>query len=112
MAFHITGTGSALPQRSVTNDELSSFLDTSDEWIAARTGIRERRICTTETLDELAIAACQRALDAAGIAAADIDLIVCSTTSGDHLMPAEACAIAEGLGVNCPAFDVSAACAG
>ena len=112
MAFHITGTGSALPQRSVTNDELSSFLDTSDEWIAARTGIRERRICTTETLDELAIAACQRALDAAGITAADIDLIVCSTTSGDHLMPAEACAIAEGLGANCPAFDVSAACAG
>ena len=112
MAFHITGTGSALPQRSVTNDELSSFLDTSDEWIAARTGIRERRICTTETLDELAIAACRRALDAAGITAADIDLIVCSTTSGDHLMPAEACAIAEGLGVDCPAFDVSAACAG
>lgn len=112
MGFRITGTGSALPQRSVTNDELSSFLDTSDEWITTRTGIRERRICTTETLDELSLLACQRALDAAGVDAADIDLIVCSTTSGDHLMPAEACAIAQGLGASCPAFDVSAACAG
>lgn len=112
MPFRIIGTGSALPDRSVTNDELSEFLDTSDEWIASRTGIHARRLCTTETLDELAVAASRRALDAAGIAPEDIDLIVCSTTSGDHLMPAEACAIAEQLGISCPAFDVSAACAG
>ncbi len=112
MAFSILGTGSALPARSVSNDELSQFLDTSDEWIYSRTGIKRRHVCTSETLDDLAVAASERALDAAGLTAGDIDLIVCSTTTGDHLLPAEACAIAERLGTSCPAFDVSAACAG
>lgn len=112
MGFRILGTGSALPARSVTNDELSEFLDTSDEWISTRTGISERRLCTTETLDELALTASRSALEAAGIAPAELDLVICSTTSGDHLVPAQACAIAEGLGAACPAFDVSAACAG
>ena len=112
MGFTILGTGSALPERSVSNDELSEFLDTSDEWIFTRTGIKERRICTTESLDDLAVAACMRALNAAHVDPADLDLIVCSTTTGDHLVPAEACAIAERLGAACPAFDVSAACAG
>lgn len=112
MSFRILGTGSALPERVVTNDDLSDFLDTSDEWIFTRTGIKERRICTEETPDDLAIEASRRALDMAGVAAGDLDLIVCSTTTGDHLVPAEACAIAEGLGANCAAFDVSGACAG
>ena len=112
MGYRILGTGSALPARAVTNDDLSEFLDTSDEWISQRTGISERRLCTTETLDELALAASRAALDAAGVTPDQLDLIVCSTTSGDHLMPAEACAIAELLGASCPAFDVSAACAG
>ena len=112
MAFHIIGTGSALPSRSVTNVELSEFLDTSDEWIVTRTGIRTRRLCTVESLDDLAVEASRQALDDAGIAAADLDLIICSTTTGDHIIPAEACAIAGRLGVACPAFDVSAACAG
>lgn len=112
MGFRVLGTGSALPARSVTNDDLSEFLDTSDEWISTRTGISSRRICTTETLDELAVEASRRALEAAGVTAEQLDLIVCSTTSGDHLIPAEACAIAEGLGARCPSFDVSAACAG
>lgn len=112
MSFRILGTGSALPKRVVTNDDLSDFLDTSDEWIFTRTGIKERRICTEETLDDLAMEASRRALDMAGVAAGDLDLIVCSTTTSDHLVPAEACAIAEGLGANCAAFDVSGACAG
>lgn len=112
MGFRILGTGSALPERAVTNDDLSEFLDTSDEWIGTRTGIHSRRICTTETLDDLSVAACERALESAGVGAGELDLIVCSTTSGDHLMPAQACAIAERLGATCPAFDVSAACAG
>lgn len=112
MSFRILGTGSVLPERVVTNDDLSDFLDTSDEWIFTRTGIKERRICTEETLDDLAIEASRRALDMAGVVAGDLDLIVCSTTTGDHLVPAEACAIAEGLGANCAAFDVSGACAG
>ncbi len=112
MAFRIIGTGSALPEQRITNDDLSRFLDTTDEWIFSRTGIRERRVCTDETLDDLAAAASERALAAAGLTAADLDLIVCATTSGDHLMPAEACAVAERIGASCPAFDVSAACAG
>lgn len=112
MAYTIVGTGSALPARSVTNDELSAFLDTSDEWIRTRTGIRERRVCTTESLDQLAEEASRRALADAGVDASELDLIVCSTTTGDHLMPAEACAVAERLGAACPAFDVSAACSG
>ena len=112
MGFNILGTGSALPERRVSNDELSEFLDTSDAWIFTRTGIKDRRVCTTESLDDLAVVASMRALEAAAVAPTDLDLIVCSTTTGDHLVPAEACAVAERLGVNCPAFDVSAACAG
>lgn len=112
MSFHIMGTGSALPERVVTNDELSQFLETSDEWIRVRTGISARHICTTETLDDLAVSASRKALEAAGVAPEELDLIVCSTITSDHLMPAEACAVAEALGASCPAFDISAACAG
>lgn len=112
MGFTILGTGSALPKRRVSNDELSEFLDTSDEWIFTRTGIKSRHVCTTESLDDLAVAASEQALQTSGIDASQLDLIVCSTTTGDHLVPAEACAVAERLGVTCPAFDVSAACAG
>lgn len=112
LGFTILGTGSALPLRTVSNDELSKFLDTSDEWIYSRTGIKNRHVCSSETLDDIAVTACQRALENAGTSIDSIDLIVCSTTTGDHLVPAEACAIAERLGARCPAFDVSAACAG
>ena len=105
MGFTILGTGSALPERSVSNDELSEFLDTSDEWIFTRTGIKSRHVCTTESLDDLAVAASERALQVSGIDASQLDLIVCSTTTGDHLVPAEACAVAERLGA-------TAACAG
>ena len=112
MGFSVIGTGCALPARSVSNDELSEFLDTSDEWIFTRTGIRSRRICTDETLDDLAVRASERALAMAGVRPEDLDMIVCATTTADHLIPAEACAIAERLGATCPAFDVSAACAG
>lgn len=112
MGFSVIGTGCALPARSVSNDELSEFLDTSDEWIFTRTGIRSRHICTDETLDDLAVRASERALAMAGVRPEDLDMIVCATTTADHLIPAEACAIAERLGATCPAFDVSAACAG
>ena len=80
MGFTILGTGSALPKRSVSNDELSEFLDTSDEWIFTRTGIKSRHVCTTESLDDLAVAASERALQVSGIDASQLDLIVCSTT--------------------------------
>lgn len=90
MGFTILGTGSALPKRRVSNDELSEFLDTSDEWIFTRTGIKSRHVCTTESLDDLAVAASEQALQTSGIDASQLDLIVCSTTTGDHLVPAEA----------------------
>lgn len=112
MGFSVMGTGSALPVRAVSNGELSEFLDTSDEWVYTRTGIRSRRVCTSETVDDLAVRSCERALQMAGVSPRDLDMIICSTTSGDHLIPAEACAIAERLGATCPSFDVSAACAG
>lgn len=112
MGYRIIGTGSALPSRRVTNDDLAAFLDTSDEWIRQRTGIAARHVCTTETLDDLAAQASLAALDMAGLSAADLDLVVCSTTSTDHVMPGEGCAVAARLGATCPALDVSAGCAG
>lgn len=87
MGFTILGTGSALPERSVSNDELSEFLDTSDEWIFTRTGIKSRHVCTTESLDDLAVAASERALQVSGIDASQLDLIVCSTTTVTTLFP-------------------------
>ena len=113
MGFTILGTGSALPERSVSNDELSEFLDTSDEWIFYSHRYQEPpRLHHRVTLTTFAVAASERALQVSGIDASQLDLIVCSTTTGDHLVPAEACAVAERLGATCPAFDVSAACAG
>lgn len=112
MAFEVLGTGSALPARAVTNDELSAFLDTSDEWIFGRTGIKKRHVCVDESLDDLAAEASLRALQAAGVDPGQIDLVVCSTSTADHLLPSEACAVSERLGIHAAAFDVSAACAG
>lgn len=112
MSFHIMGTGSSLPARQVSNDELSQFLDTSDEWITTRTGIKSRPVCTTETLDELAAAASLKALEAAGIAAVDLDYIICTTCSSERVTPAQACVVQQQIGATCPAFDVNGGCAG
>ena len=112
MAFHVMGTGSALPKRVVTNDDLSQFLDTDDAWISTRTGIKTRPVCSDETLLDLAVQAARRALDDAAVDPAELDLIVCTTVSGDDLTPAMACSVQEALGATCPSFDISAACAG
>jgi 3-oxoacyl-[acyl-carrier-protein] synthase-3 len=112
MSFHIMGTGSCLPARQVTNDELSAFLDTSDEWIVTRTGIHSRPVCTTETLDDLAVTASLRALESAGVEASELDLIVCATCTAERATPAQACVIQQEIGASCPAFDVNGACAG
>jgi 3-oxoacyl-[acyl-carrier-protein] synthase-3 len=110
----IAGTGSHLPERVVTNDELSKIVDTSDEWIAARTGIRERRIVADgETTGDLAYHASLRALEAAGVEATELDLIVLGTTTPDLVFPSTACLLQHRLGANgCAAFDVNAACSG
>ncbi len=110
----IAGTGSYLPEKVLTNDDLAKMVDTSDEWIAARTGIRERHVAAEgQTTSDLGYQAALRALEAAGVAAADIDLIVVGTTTPDLIFPSTACLIQHKLGVaGCPAFDVNAACSG
>ncbi len=110
----IAGTGSYLPEKVLTNADLAQFVDTSDEWIAARTGIRERHVAAEgETTSDLAYHASLRAMEAAGVSAQDIDLIVLGTTTPDLIFPSTACLLQHRLGANgCPAFDVNAACSG
>lgn len=112
MSFTILGTGSALPTRVVTNEDLSKMVETSDEWIRTRTGIAERRICTEETLTELAVAAARKALEDSNCSANELDMILCATISGDYATPSMACVIQMQLGATCPAFDLNAACSG
>jgi 3-oxoacyl-[acyl-carrier-protein] synthase-3 len=112
MSLKIIGTGSALPERAVTNGELTGFLDTSDEWIVSRTGIHERRICTNESILDLAVQAARQAVTDAGLELSDIGMLICSTISGGFVTPSLACCIIERLGMVCPAFDISAACPG
>jgi len=110
----IAGTGSYLPTRVLTNDDLSKFVDTSDEWIATRTGIRERHVAAEgETTGDLAFHAAVRAMEAAGVDAGDLDLIILGTTTPDIIFPSTACLLQHRLGANgCAAFDVNAACSG
>ncbi len=110
----IIGTGSSLPNNRVSNDELAKRVDTSDEWIVARTGIRFRHIADeTETTASLGAQAAQKALDAAGIQADTIDLIILATATPDQTFPASATKIQAILGINnCIAFDVAAVCSG
>ena len=112
MSFYIAGTGSAIPEKVVTNDDLAQFLDTSDEWIYTRTGIRQRHVLTHEKLDELAIESAKRALADANVSGQDIDLILCATMRGDTYTPSLACTIGEAIGSHAPSFDINAACVG
>ncbi len=112
MSFYIAGTGSALPEKVVSNDDLAQFLDTSDEWIYTRTGIKRRHILTDERLDDLAVRSAEIALQDAGVAGKDLDLILCATMRGDTFTPSLACIVAEAVGATAPAFDLNAACVG
>ncbi|MCL2482744.1 MAG: beta-ketoacyl-ACP synthase 3 [Propionibacteriaceae bacterium] len=114
MTIKITGTGIGLPKHHVTNEELAEVtgLDTSDEWISTMTGIKARYICDEETITDLATTAAINALADAGTAATDIDYILCATIGGDTRTPALACAVAERIGVECAAADLSGACTG
>jgi 3-oxoacyl-[acyl-carrier-protein] synthase III len=105
--------GHALPKRSVTNEELARFLDTSDEWIQTHTGIQSRRIMTGgETLSSLGSQAAKMALERANLAPADVDYILCSTTRGEMSFPSTACLIQQKLAAACPCLDVNAGCTG
>ncbi len=110
----IVGTGSYLPERIVTNDDFAARLDTSDQWIRERTGIAQRHIADdSQTSSDLALEASHRALQAANVAAGDIDLIILATSTPDYVFPSTACLLQAKLGVkNCPAFDVQAVCSG
>jgi 3-oxoacyl-[acyl-carrier-protein] synthase-3 len=110
----IRGTGSQLPSRVVTNHDLEQMMDTSDQWIRERTGIRERRIVEDgETTATLAEGACRKALEAANVDPGEIDLLVMGTTTPDLVFPSTACLIQKRLGLpDCGAMDVNAACSG
>ena len=109
----IIGTGSYLPVHIMTNDDLSNLVDTSDEWIRTRTGIRERRISTGMSTSDLAYEAGKRALENAGLKPEDLDLIICATITPDYFMPSCACIVQEKLGaIDAAAFDLVAACTG
>lgn len=112
MSFSILGTGKAVPDYVLTNDELSGMVETNDEWIRTRTGIEERRIAKEETLTELTVKAAKNALENAGVEASQLDLIICSTMRGENITPSQGAVIQKEIGAACPAFDVNAACSG
>lgn len=110
----IAGTGSYLPEKALTNKEMESMVDTSDQWIRERTGIEQRHIAAEgQTTVDLAEAASRLAIEAAGITADEIDLIVFATSTPDKIFPSSACILQARLGIQgCPAFDVQAVCSG
>lgn len=113
MGTKIIGTGSCFPEAVVTNDDLSKIMDTSDEWIRTRTGIRERHLAKEETTASMSTKAAERAMENAGVTAQDIDLIIVGTVTADHVTPACACEIQAAIGaVDAVAFDINAACSG
>jgi 3-oxoacyl-[acyl-carrier-protein] synthase III len=114
MRARIVGTGMAVPERILTNADLEKMVDTTDEWILTRTGIRERHIAAPdEALSDFALPAAERALESAGIDGSDVDLVICATISADRIFPATSCAIQDYIGAtDAPAFDLSAACTG
>lgn len=113
MTIRITGTGSALPEKEVTNYDLQELVETSDEWIRERTGIATRRVSTGETVSTLSAKACQKALEAAGKSAEEVELILVATCSPELFLPCCACQVQDIIGAgNAVAFDLNAACSG
>lgn len=114
MGVRFLSTGVGLPDRVLTNADLSKMVDTSDDWITERTGIKERRIAAPEeATSDLSARAARQALERAGVAAEDVDLVVVATCTPDHLFPSTACLVQKSLGLTkAVAFDVSAACSG
>ena len=113
MAIRIIGTGSSLPRQVMTNDDLAEVVDTSDEWISSRTGIKERHLAKEETTASMSAEAARKALSDAGIRAEEVDLLIAATITGDYVTPSTACEVQALLGAgNAVAFDINAACSG
>ena len=113
MTARIIGTGSAVPEQIVTNEDLSKIVETSDEWISSRSGIKERRVAKEETTTSLAILAGKRALENAGVTAEEIEVIIVATCTPDYFFPNTACQVQEAIGAKyAVAFELSAACSG
>lgn len=108
----LIGTGSALPEKVVTNAMLSDFLDTNDEWIIPRTGIRSRHVITNEKLEDLGAKACTNALESAGLKPEDIDYMICSNVVNEYITPSLSSLISEKLNISCPCIDINCACPG
>lgn len=101
-----------LPKKVVTNDMLAEFLDTSDEWIYPRTGVKSRHVISDEKLEDMAIKAAKKALDDAGMTASELDFIICSNVVNEYITPQLSCIIQGGIGATCPCLDINCACAG
>ena len=108
----IIGTGSALPKKVVTNGDLESFLDTTDDWIVTRTGIHSRHVISDERLEDLGRDAALKALADAGRKPEDIDLLLCSNVVNEYMTPGLGCIIAAAVGLHCPCIDINCACPG
>ncbi|MGE4056060.1 MAG: beta-ketoacyl-ACP synthase III [Vicinamibacterales bacterium] len=110
----VVGTGSSLPARVLTNDDLARMMETSDEWISTRTGIRQRHVAADhEMASDLGAEAGRRAVESAGLGMSDIDLVIVATTTPDMMFPSTACILQRKLGIGeCAAFDVQAVCTG
>ena len=108
----LIGTGSALPKRQVTNDEISQFLDTDDAWICPRTGIHSRHVISDEMLEDLAAEAARKALEMAGLTVSDIDFFICSNVVNEYMTPGLSCIVAAKIGLKCPMIDINCACPG
>ena len=108
----IIGTGRSHPSLVVTNEMLTQILDTSDEWITTRTGIKERRVISSENLEDLAIDAAKKALADANMDARDLDYIICANVVNEFVSPAMSCIIQGAIGATCPCFDLNGACVG
>ncbi len=110
MNFKIIGTGMHVPENIVTNDDLANYVDTNDEWISKRVGIKQRRVSVDETAADMGVKAALNALESSGKTASEIDLILASSVSNENVCPSLACSIQEKIGATCMAYDINAAC--
>ena len=113
MSFRILGTGSFAPEKVLTNEDLSRMVDTSDEWITKRVGVKQRHVCTTETTTDMGVEAARRALESSGVKPEELDMIIAASITADTISPGLAGMVQNRLGAgSCPCFDINVACPG